>query len=185
MVGTSDFPDLGEDGVAVLDAMQGPTPADPRLSRAALPRMRLAEPFEALRDRSDDYLASHGMRPKVFLACLGRPADFNTRVSFAKSLFEAGGIEAVAGSGATADVVAAYKASGAKLACLCSSDKIYASEAQDAAKALAAAGAAHVYLAGKPRDDAEELQAAGVGTFLYQGCDTLSLLHQAYERLGA
>jgi methylmalonyl-CoA mutase len=185
IVGTSDFPDLEENRVAVLDAVPASTATDPKRTRAALPRMRLAEPFEALRDRSDNYLASFGIRPKVFLACLGRPADFNTRASFAKSLFEAGGIEAVAGSGTTADVVAAYKASGAKLACLCSSDKIYASKARDAAKALAAAGATHVYLAGKPRDGAEELQAAGIGTFLYQGCDTLSLLHQAYERLGA
>jgi methylmalonyl-CoA mutase len=185
MIGTSDFPDLGEDRVAVLDTVPVPTAADPRLSRAALPRMRLAEPFEALRDKSDDYLACHGERPKVFLACLGRPSDFNARASFAKSLFEAGGIEAVVGSGTTADIAAAFKASGAKLACLCSSDKFYAGGAGDAAKALAAAGAAHVYLAGKPRDGARELQAAGIGTFLYQGCDTLSLLHQAYERLGA
>jgi methylmalonyl-CoA mutase len=185
MVGTSDFPDLAEDGVAVLDAMKGPTSPDPRLSRAALPRMRLAEPFEVLRDRSDDYLMTHGTRPKVFLACLGRPSDFNARASFAKSLFEAGGIEALAGSGPAANVAGEFKASSAKLACLCSSDKVYASEAQDVAKALAAAGATHIYLAGKPRDGAEDLQAAGVGTFLYQGCDTLSLLHQAYERLGA
>lgn len=185
MVGTSDFPDLGEDRVAVLDAIPTSTAADPKLTKAALPRMRLAEPFEALRDKSDAYLARHGERPKVFLACLGRPSDFNVRANFAKSLFEAGGIEAVAASEAAADVAAAFKTSGAKLACLCSSDKIYASEARDAAKALAAAGATHVYLAGKPRDSAEELEASGIGTFLYQGCDTLSLLHQAYERLGA
>jgi methylmalonyl-CoA mutase len=185
MVGTSDFPDLGEDGVAVVDTMQGPTPADPRLSRAALPRTRLAEPFEALRDRSDDYLASHGTRPKVFLACLGRPSDFNARASFAKSLFEAGGIEAVAGLGSTANVAAAFTAFGAKLACLCSSDKVYASEAADVAKALAEAGASHIYLAGKPSGGTNELLAAGLDDFLYQGCDTLSLLHQAYEGLGA
>jgi len=185
MVGTSDFPDLGEDRVAVLDAVPTSTAADAKVTKAPLPRMRLAEPFETLRDRSDDYLARHGERPKVFLACLGRPSDFNTRASFAKSLFEAGGIEAVAENGAAADIAAAFKSSGAKLACLCSSDKIYASEARDAAKALSAAGANHVHLAGKPSDGTKELQAAGIDDFLYQGCDTLSLLHQAYERLGA
>ncbi len=56
MVGTSDFPDLGEEVVAVLDAVPAPTSTDPKRTKAALPRMRLAEPFEALRDRSDDYL---------------------------------------------------------------------------------------------------------------------------------
>jgi methylmalonyl-CoA mutase len=185
MVGTSDFPDLGEDLVSVLNAVPTSTAADQKLTKAPLARMRLAEPFETLRDRSDDYLARHGERPKVFLACLGRPSDFNARASFAKSLFEAGGIEAVAGSGGAADIAAKFKSSGAKLACLCSSDKVYASEAQDAAKALSAAGADHAYLAGKPGGGTKDLQAAGIDDFLYQGCDTLSLLHQAYERLGA
>ncbi len=46
-----------------------------------------------------------------------------------------------------------FKDSGATLACLCSSDKVYAREAAEAAKALAAAGAKHIYLAGKPGAD--------------------------------
>ncbi len=78
-------------------------------------------------------------RPKVFLACLGRAADFNARASFAKSLFESGGIEAVEGKGD--NLAKRFKESGAKLACLCSSDKVYEREADDAAKALAEAGA--------------------------------------------
>jgi methylmalonyl-CoA mutase len=182
LIGTSDFPDLAEEPV-VLQAAPSSAPDDRQLRNAALPRMRLAAPFETLRDRSDDHLARHGMRPKVFLACLGRPADFNARASFAKNLFEAGGIEAVAGS--ATDVAAAFKSSGAKLACLCSSDKVYASEGVDAARALASAGAAHIYLAGKPGADAAALTTAGIDTFLAQGCDTLELLKQAYERLGA
>ena len=101
-----------------------------------------------MRDRSDAYLAKHGARPKVFLACLGRAADFNARASFAKSLFEAGGIEAVEGKGD--NLAKRFTESGAKLACLCSSDKVYAREAEDIAKALVAAGAEHIYLAGKP-----------------------------------
>ena len=146
IVGTSDFPDLHEGKVEVLAA---PRPAGAAPVASALPRIRLAEPFEHLRDRSDAYLAKHGTRPKVFLACLGRPADFNARASFAKSLFEAGGIEAVEGSGD--NLRERFMESGAPLACLCSSDKVYAREAADAAKTLAAAGAKHIYLAGKPR----------------------------------
>ena len=103
--------------------------AQPRLAalstnEAALGPIRLAEPFERLRDRSDSYLAQHGARPKVFLACLGRAADFNARASFAKSLFESGGIEAVEGKGD--NLAKRFKELGAKLACLCSSDKVYA-----------------------------------------------------------
>ena len=125
--------------------------AGARTAFAALPRIRLAEPFEALRDASDRALAATGARPKVFLANLGKLSDFTARTLFAKNFFEAGGIEAVSNDGFASrdEMIAAFKASGAKLACLCSSDKVYAEQAPDAARALAAAGA-HVYLAGRP-----------------------------------
>jgi methylmalonyl-CoA mutase len=183
VIGTSDFPDLAEEPVAVLAAAKAPAagmpPGEPI---QPLARFRLAEPFERLRDLSDAYLARTGERPKVFLACLGRPSDFTARASFARSLFEAGGIEAVEGSGD--NLMKRFKESGAKLACLCSSDKVYAGEAVNAAEALAAAGASHLYLAGKPGDHKKAREGAGIGTFLYQGCDTLGLLQNGYERLG-
>jgi methylmalonyl-CoA mutase len=178
LVGTSDFPNLAEDEVAVL--------AEARLSvvsvrKKALAPMRLSEPFERLRDRSDAYRAEHGTRPKVFLACLGRPADFNARASFAKSLFESGGIEAVEGKGD--NLAKRFKESGAKLACLCSADKVYEREGADVAKALSEAGAARVYLAGKPGANRVALGKAGIGTFLHQGCDTLEILTAAYDEI--
>ena len=178
IVGTSDFPDLNEDTVRVLSPS---SPAEIATPVGALPRIRLAEPFERLRDRSDDYLAAHGSRPKVFLACLGRPADFNARASFAKSLFEAGGIEAVEASGD--NLRQRFMDSGAALACLCSSDKLYASEAVATAKALVAAGAKYIYLAGKPGADRATLEGAGISTFLHQGCDTLAILNAAYDEI--
>ena len=179
LIGTSDFPNLAEDEVAVL--AQPRLAALSRCARRRWRRCRLSEPFERLRDRSDAYLAKAGTRPKVFLACLGRPADFNARASFAKSLFESGGIEAVEGKGD--NLAKRFKESGAKLACLCSSDKVYEREAEAAAKALAKPGAARIYLAGKPGAHRAALDKAGVGTFLHQGCDTLEILASAYDEI--
>jgi len=183
LVGTSDFPDLAEEAANVLEsAAPSPRQATPQAPRfEPLPRVRVAEPFERLRDRSDSYLSRHGTRPKIFLACLGRASDFNARASFAKSLFESGGIEAVQGDGD--NLVKRFKDSGAKLACLCSSDKVYAREAADAAQALIQAGAARVYLTGKPGTDGPALQRAGISTFLHQGCDTLAILEAAYDQI--
>ena len=175
LVGTSDFPDLNEAAVETLGA------ARERATSGALPRMRLAEAFEKLRDRSDAHLAKHGARPTVFLACLGRPSDYNARASFAKSLFGAGGIDSMAGTGG--NLAKGFKDSGAALACLCSSDKVYATDAEAAAKALIEAGACRVYLAGKPKDRTA-LEQAGISTFLHQGCDTLALLNEAYDEIG-
>jgi methylmalonyl-CoA mutase len=184
LIGTSDFPDLNEESATVLKAAKAPK-RDAAAGQQIEPLIciRLAEPFERLRDASDVYLAKHGARPKMFLACLGRAVDFNARAGFAKSLFESGGIEAMVPEGAQTrdDMLKAFKASGAALACLCSSDKVYGGEAAGAAQALLAADAKHIYLAGKPGDNRQALEAAGIGTFLYNGCDTLAVLRAAYE----
>jgi methylmalonyl-CoA mutase len=178
LTGTSDFPDLAEAPVSVLDVAPVSSPPYPAaLTFDPLPSSRLAEPFETLRDASDRILAQSGARPKIFLANLGRPADFSARATFAKNFFQAGGIEAVTNDGfASRDqMVAAFKGSGSALACLCSSDEVYARDAVDAANALAAAGAV-LYLAGRPGERERALRTAGIEGFIFAGCDALAAL---------
>jgi methylmalonyl-CoA mutase len=150
-----------------------------------MPPMRLAAPFEALRDKSDSRLKSVGARPKIFLANLGTAADFTARAAFAKSFFETGGIEALdtEGFAEPAALAAAFKASGAAVACLCSSDKVYAGHAVAAAQALQAAGAKHIYLAGRPGEQEAALRGAGVGDFIFAGGDALTMLTSAWQRM--
>lgn len=109
------------------------------------------------------------------------------RAAFAKSLFEAGGIEAVAATSEQTlpETLDAFRASGASIACLCSSDKMYASGGAEAARALKDAGAAHVYLAGKPGELEAALRDAGVESFVAAGGNALETLSGAYEHLGA
>ena len=185
LTGASEFPNLHEAQVAVLNAK--PVALAPygeaKIKFDALPPMRLAAPFEHLRDRSDQILKDTGARPKVFLANLGTPADFTARATFAKSFFETGGIEAVDTEGFTdpAALAAGFKASGAALTCLCSQDKIYAEYAAAAAKALQAAGAKHIYLAGRPGEQETAFRASGVNDFIFAGGDALATLQQAYR----
>ena len=80
-----------------------------------------------------------------------------------------------------AALATAFKASGAALACLCSSDKVYAEQAAAAAKALQAAGARHIYLAGRPGEQEAALRAAGVNDFIFAGGDALAMLQEAYR----
>ena len=232
LTGASEFPNLQEAPVAILDAKPVVLPpyGEAKFKFDSMPPMRLAAPFERFRDRSDRILKERGARPKVFLANLGTAADFTARATFAKSLFETGGIEAidflpeapassplpsgerstpkVSGEGALAadrspsparspaaperplpmgevkDFAAlaiAFKASGAALACLCSSDKVYAEQAETAAKALRAAGAKHIYLAGRPGEQEAALRGAGVNDFVFAGGDALAMLQAAYR----
>jgi len=264
ITGVSDFADLDEKPVAVLDAPSAdivgsnvhlllPEPgkgdlfeallraaraggslADMVLARGArvqrigeaLPPIRLAEPFEALRAASDAHFRKTGARPLVFMAKLGPEADASERAAYAENLFALGGIVAVtsaeaakpplpggerstakrAGEGEEsspqrstpspgpppaapdrplpmgevnadpAAVAKAFKASGARIACLCASDETYKEMAGAAAEALRQAGARALYLAGGPGADTAK---GDIGSFVHVGCNVLDVLREA------
>jgi methylmalonyl-CoA mutase len=174
LTGTNAYPDLDDVAPAVLQVAPA---AASHPDAAALPRIRLAEPFERLRDASDKILARTGARPKVFLAALGTPAEFSARASFARNFFAAGGIEATMSPDLSL-------AAGATLACLCSSDKVYDKDAAAATAALGNCGVRHIYLAGRPGERETALRGAGVQSFIYEGSDALATLNEAYDILG-
>jgi methylmalonyl-CoA mutase len=186
LTGTSEFPDIAEAPAKVL----APFPSSPSpqggADIAALLCRRLAEPFEALRDAADQRLAQTGARPKIFLANLGRLADFSARATYAKNFFEAGGIEAVINDGFATrdDMVAAFAGSGTDLTCLCGSDEVYRTEAVAAAKALSAAKARQIWLAGRPGEREVALRAAGIKDFIFVGCDVVAALQSAHAAAG-
>lgn len=186
VIGANEFPDIHEkalDVVAPFDAARQAAAAPAgALKTAPLAPRRLSEPFERLRDESDACAAKNGHRPRVFLANLGSVAAFTARANFAKNFFEAGGVEATFGpeSDSAADIVSAFKASGAKLACICSSDRVYAEAAEPVARALKDAGA-KLYLAGRPGELEAMLRQSGVNDFIYVGCDMFETLQNALD----
>jgi methylmalonyl-CoA mutase len=180
LIGATLFPNLAEIEPPIGQAPRTRTD----LNGKPLAPIRLAAPFEALRDISDRVAKTRGQRPKIFLANLGTAAEFTARASFAKNFFEAGGIEAVDGEGDAQALASAFTASGAALACLCSTDRRYDQEAAAAAKALKAASAKQIYLAGRPGEREAAFQSAGVQSFIYDGCDVLATLRHAYDILG-
>lgn len=188
ITGTSEFANLAEKSPAVLDAHPIALAAygEAKFKFDPLTPYRLAEPFEALRDASDAVLKKTGSRPKVFLANLGTPESFTARATFAKNFFEAGGFEAIDNEGywEIPTLVHHFKKAGTPLVCLCSSDAVYATNAADAARALAEAGAAPIYLAGRPGEKEAEYRAAGVNDFIFAGRDVLATLRAAHNAIG-
>ena len=96
VTGVSEFPNVAEGAAAVMTI-------DPPKARSAEaveevarfePRP-LGEAYEHLRDRAD----AAASRPTIFLANLGRIADFTARATWSKNFFEAGGIRAVTNDG--------------------------------------------------------------------------------------
>ncbi len=156
------------------------------LAEDGLLPIRLAEPFERLRDRSDAILRSAGARPKVYLAALGPESKHRRRVQFMRERLEIGGFETVTdGEAATpAEAVARLKASGAPLVCLCAADETYAEQAAAFARALHASGAHGVALAGRPGEFEPAWRAAGVDQFIFAGGDAVAALQGLYDRIG-
>ncbi|PHQ52240.1 methylmalonyl-CoA mutase small subunit [Streptomyces cinnamoneus] len=182
VTGVSEFPHLGEQAVSRESAPAAPAPGP-----GALPRVRRDEAYEALRARSDAHLAATGARPRVFLAALGPAAAHTGRVTFAANLFQAGGVEPVHEPGPVdaGTVAEAFARSGATVACLCSSDKLYAEQAEAVAEALAAAGAARIFLAGRPGGEQREAYLrAGVDEFVFAGGDAVAVLSSVLDSLG-
>ncbi|MFJ2292711.1 methylmalonyl-CoA mutase small subunit [Streptomyces sp. NPDC087894] len=173
VTGVSEFPALDERPVE-----REPVPDAP--SGGGLPRVRRDEAFEALRARSDAHLAATGARPKVFLAALGPAAVHTARASFAANLFLSGGIQPVHDpvSVDASTATAAFTASGARIACLCSSDTLYAEQADAVASALRAAGAEQIFLAGRPGE------YTGADVHVFAGCDVVAVLSSELDRMG-
>ncbi|MCT9142597.1 methylmalonyl-CoA mutase subunit beta [Streptomyces violarus] len=162
ITGVSEFPHIAEKPV-----VREPAP-EPR--SGGLPRVRRDEAYEALRARSDAHLAATGSRPRIFLAAIGPAAAHTARLTFASNLFQAGGIEPV--------TEGTFEESGASEAVLCSSDALYEERAEAVAGQLKAAGAAQVFLAGRPGNH------PGVDSYVFAGCDAVAVLSATLDRMG-
>ncbi|WP_068157238.1 methylmalonyl-CoA mutase small subunit [Rhodococcus phenolicus] len=174
VTGVNEFPNLGE----------APLPADVADSGAFA--ARYAAPFEALRDRSDAYLAAHGARPTVLLAPLGPVAEHNVRSTFAANLLAAGGIEAVNPGPLALDTIAqAVTDTGATVAVLCGTDKRYGEDAGPAVAALRAAGISTVLLAGPEKAVGDAEGEARPDGFLTAKIDAIAALTDLLNTLGA
>jgi methylmalonyl-CoA mutase len=149
ITGVNEYPNLEEPPL---------TPGEPQEHSRSRVRRYAAE-FEALRDRSDAFLARTGSRPKALLLPLGPLAEHNIRATFAANLLASGGIEAVnPGPVDAAGVATAVSEAGSPaVAVICGTDKRYQDEASDAIAAARSAGVSSVYLAGpeKALGDAE------------------------------
>ncbi len=185
LTGVSVFPLLGDDGVKITPYAE--PAAAPAATIRPLTAHRLGEAFEKLRDAGDAFLAKTGKRKQIFMANLGEIAEHNRRSQWMWNFLAAGGIEGLTSDGykSAGDAAEAFKASGVKVAVISSSDEVYAREAEATARALKAAGASRVLLAGRPGEAEAALRAAGVDSFVYAGQDAVATLGELHKNLSA
>lgn len=171
ITGVNEYPNLSEMPLPPSDPVPGV--------------QRYAASFEALRDRSDAYLAEHGSRPTALLLPIGPLSEHNIRTTFAANLLASGGVEAVnPGPLDTAGVAQAVSdAGGAVAAVICGTDARYAQEAPGVVEAARGAGVSHIYLAGPEKAVAEA--ANKPDEYLTAKIDAIAALSALLTRLGA
>ncbi len=182
VTGVNEYPNLTE---PVLPQTDSPTSA-----AAAGNLQRYASGFEALRDRSDVFLARTGSRPKALLLPLGPLAEHNIRATFASNLLASGGIEAVNPGTVDADGVAAAVAEisdpgSPSAAVICGTDTRYGTEAAGVVEAARRAGVSRVYLAGPEKAVAEADPEHRPDDFLTMKINAVQTLSDLLTRLGA
>lgn len=171
-----------------------PNHTEERLERKARPEapqlaglvpVREAQVFEDLRDRSAA-AADAGNAPKVVLACLGARRDFGGREGFTSNLFHVGGIETVLAEGTDpADFARQLTESGARVAVLCSSARVYADQGFAVARALREAGAQRVLIAGQLKELGGEDTDGLIDGNVFDGMDVVELLTNTLDLLEA
>ncbi|MEE6176553.1 methylmalonyl-CoA mutase small subunit [Mycobacterium sp. 050134] len=171
VTGVNEFPNLTEPAL----------PQDDSTSTVA----RYAAAFEALRDRSDAFLARTGARPRAVLLPLGPLAEHNIRATFAANLLASGGIEAVdPGPINAAGVAQAVSDAGSPpVAVICGTDKRYQAEAAAIVQAARDAGVSRVYLAGPEKAVGDAAQRPD--EYLTAKINAVEALSNLLTRLGA
>lgn len=148
--------------------------------------VRYAAGFEALRDRSDSFLARTGSRPRALLLPLGPLAEHNIRTTFAANLLASGGIEALnpgtVDAAGVAKVVAEW--GSPTVAVICGTDRRYRDEAVDVTQAARNAGIERVCLAG-PETALGDPATHRPDEFLTAKINALEALSNLLTRLGA
>jgi len=154
-------------------------PAEAELKVDPLLPRRLADPFETLRDRVTDRVASGRPAPRALLLTMGPVNEYKARAEFCKGFLEVAGFEVIYPNGfadAEAALAAAAEAA-ADVAVICSQDERYPEWVPALVPALKRlARPPQVALAGFPKDQVEGYRAQGVEHFLFLGCDAPELL---------
>ena len=164
LVGVNNYPNLNEKTPEAVDL--------PPLESDAYPLLRLAAPFEEIRERTERHTMLTGRCPKVLVLKRGDLKMRMARASFCVNLLGCGGF----------DIVEAeeYVSTDADLIVLCSSDGEYLAMAQE----VCAAVAAPVLVAGNPKDQISALKACGVQGFVHLMSDALQTLAECQTLMG-
>ena len=134
--------------------------------------MRIAQPFEAIRQRTNQHAKATGRYPKVLLLLRGDVKMKGARANFSLNFLGCAGFDMVESD--------EYQGTDADLIVLCSSDAEYLALAQEVCPRVKVP----VIVAGNPKDRIAALEAAGVAGFIHVQSDAIQTLTVWQDKLG-
>jgi len=164
LVGVNHYPNLAE------KTPEGEFPE--AQSGSPLPEVRLAEPFEKIRRRTTEHAQTTGRYPRILLLTRGNVKMKTARANFCLNFFGCAGFDIVESE--------EYEGTDADLIVLCSSDPEYPAFAREVCPRVTVP----VLVAGNPKDEIAELQAAGVEGFVHILSDAVQTLTEWQDKLG-
>ena len=161
---------------------------NPAVKVAAIPAVRLAEPFEKLRKATEDYEARTGKSVQVFLCNMGPVSQHKARADFSCGFFEVGHFKMLNNSGfaTVEEAAAAAVKSGADVAVICSTDDTYPELVPPLAAAIKKdAPNMTVMLAGAPAAEYKDSYVnAGVDEFIHVRANCYEILSKIQSERG-
>jgi methylmalonyl-CoA mutase len=159
LVGVNNYPDINEKELDHAAAFAGAT-------------WRLAQPIENIRLRTERYAKQTGQTPKVLLLKRGDLKMKMARGQFCQNFFGCAGF--------AIEESESYEGTSAALIVLCSSDPEYVAFAQE----VCAKVKVPVVVAGNPKEQIEEIKAAGVQGFVHVLSNMVETLTEWQDKLG-
>jgi methylmalonyl-CoA mutase len=152
-----------------------------------LPAGRGAGEFERLRQGMAAHVRRTGRAVRVFLANMGPLARHKARADFSTGFFQVAGFEVTGGPGFGTPEEAARSAAaaGCEIVVICSADETYPEIVPGFIRQLREKEcAAVVVLAGYPKEQVADHEAAGVDEFIHLRADALAILRRLAARAG-
>jgi methylmalonyl-CoA mutase len=171
---------LGE----ISSALNASHKAETKIS--PLPKWRISEGFEKLRNSALEHNSKVGKLPSVFLANYGSIGEYKARADFSKGFFEVGGFNVIdsKGSTSTEEIVKSAVDSNADAVVICSTDDNYPDIVSKLISGIKGANSnITIILAGYPKDQIEEHKKSGVDDFIFLGADVMNKLSDLMSKI--
>ena len=161
--------------------------SEPSVQVKPLHLHRLAEPFEKLRYRTQEYAKKTGNTPKIFLANMGPIPQHKPRADFSTSFFQLAAFVILENKGFQSidDAVSAFKDSNARIVVICSTDMTYPDLVPELAQKIKSISTDNIVIvAGYPKDYIDAFKKAGVDDFIHLKSNALSFLENLQQQMG-